>query len=94
MIDSHTHLDSCAPPNAELVADARAVGVTHVVTVGMDERTNRTALAAAHEFPEVYAALGRHPNSAGGHIHELLVSSHGWTWTMPPIGGRLAEKRD
>jgi TatD DNase family protein len=66
MIDSHTHLDSCAPPNAELVADARAVGVTHLVTVGMDERTNRTALAAAHEFPEVYAALGRHPNSAGG----------------------------
>lgn len=66
MIDTHTHLDSCAPPNAELVADARAVGIGKIVTVGMDERSNRTALEAANTFPEVYAALGRHPNSATG----------------------------
>lgn len=66
MIDSHTHLDSCAPPNAELVAAAREAGVTRILTVGMDEATNRTALAAAEEFPEVYAAVGRHPNAATG----------------------------
>jgi TatD DNase family protein len=66
MIDSHTHLDSCAPPNAELVAAARAVGVQRLLTVGMDEDSNRTALAAAHAFPEVYAAVGRHPNAANG----------------------------
>jgi TatD DNase family protein len=66
MIDSHTHLDSCAPPNAELVAAARAMGVTRILTVGMDAGSCRTALAAAHEFPEVWAAVGRHPNSADG----------------------------
>jgi TatD DNase family protein len=66
MIDSHTHLDSCAPPNGELVAAARAMGVTHILTVGMDEESNRTALAAAHAFPEVWAAVGRHPNTATG----------------------------
>lgn len=66
MIDSHTHLDSCAPPNAELVAAAREAGVTRILTVGMDEASNRTALAAAEEFPEVWAALGRHPNHAEG----------------------------
>ena len=66
MIDSHTHLDSCEPPNVELVAAAREQGVTRILTVGMDEATNRTALAAADEFPEVWAALGRHPNAAAG----------------------------
>jgi len=66
VIDSHTHLDSCAPPNAELVAAAREAGVTRILTVGMDEETNRSALRAAEEFPEVHAAIGRHPNAATG----------------------------
>ncbi len=67
MIDSHTHLDSCAPSNAELVHAAREAGVTKLLTVGTDEASNRTALAAAEAFPEaVWAAVGRHPNSAEG----------------------------
>lgn len=35
-IDSHTHLDSCEPPNDELLAAARAAGVRRILTVGMD----------------------------------------------------------
>ena len=66
MIDSHTHLDSCAPPNDELVAAATAAGVTRILTVGMDAETCRTALAASETFPQVYAAVGRHPNYATG----------------------------
>jgi len=64
VIDSHTHLDSCAPPNDELVAAATAAGVTRILTVGMDEASNRSALAASETFPQVYAAVGRHPNHA------------------------------
>ena len=66
MIDSHTHLDSCEPPNDELVAAATAAGVTHILTVGMDEASNRSALAASETFSQVYAAVGRHPNHAVG----------------------------
>jgi len=66
VIDSHTHLDSCAAPNAELVAAAREAGVTKLLTVGTDEQTNRTALVAADAFAEVWAAVGRHPNHAEG----------------------------
>ncbi len=66
MIDSHTHLDSCAPPDDELVAAAREAGVTKILTVGTDERSNRSALAAAEELDTVWAAVGRHPNSAEG----------------------------
>lgn len=66
MIDSHAHLDSCAPPNTELVAAARGAGVRRILTVGMDADSCRRALAAADEFPEVFAAVGRHPNRASG----------------------------
>lgn len=66
MIDSHTHLDLCEPPNAELVAAADAAGVTRIVTVGIDGASCRAALAAAEDFPQVYAAIGRHPNASRG----------------------------
>ena len=66
MNDSHTHLDSCGPPNAELIATAAREGVNRVLTVGMDAATNRTALLAAEDFPQVHAAIGRHPNHAQG----------------------------
>jgi TatD DNase family protein len=64
--DSHTHLDSCAPPNSELVAAAARDGVERILTVGMDAATNRTALQAAEAYPQVLAAIGRHPNHAEG----------------------------
>jgi TatD DNase family protein len=66
VIDSHTHLDSCEPPNAELVAAAERAGVTRILTVGMDGASCRSALAAAETFPQVYTAIGRHPNNATG----------------------------
>jgi TatD DNase family protein len=66
MVDSHTHLDFCKPPNAELVAAAEAAGVTRLVTVGTDGASCRAALAAAEDFPQVYVAIGRHPNEATG----------------------------
>ena len=66
MIDSHTHLDLCEPPDSELVATAVAAGVSRIVTVGTDGASCRAALAAAEAFPQVYAAVGRHPNASTG----------------------------
>ena len=66
MIDSHTHLDSCEPPNDELVRAAAEAGVERILTVGMDGESCRSALAAAEAFPQVRAAIGRHPNLAAG----------------------------
>jgi TatD DNase family protein len=66
VIDSHTHLHLCQEPDAELVAEAEAAGVTRMLTVGIDGTSCRAALAAAVDFPQVYAAIGRHPNVAKG----------------------------
>jgi len=66
MIDSHCHLGLCEPPAADLVAAARDVGVRRMLTVGLDELTNAEAVALTEEHPEVWACVGRHPNSATG----------------------------
>jgi TatD DNase family protein len=66
VIDSHTHLHLCEEPTSQLVAEAEAAGVTRMLTVGIDGASCRDALAAADEFPQVYAAIGRHPNAAEG----------------------------
>jgi TatD DNase family protein len=66
MIDSHTHLDRGPAPEDELVAGARAAGVHRILTIGMDAESCRAALAAADRHDEVFAAVGRHPNSAEG----------------------------
>jgi TatD DNase family protein len=66
VVDSHTHLDACEPPDAELVASASEAGVTRIVTVGTNGASCRAALATAEDFPQVYAAIGRHPNEATG----------------------------
>jgi TatD DNase family protein len=66
VIDSHTHLHLCKPPNEELLAAARDAGVKRMLTVGVDSDSCRAALQSAEDFPEVYAAVGRHPNAATG----------------------------
>ncbi|HEV2980087.1 MAG TPA: TatD family hydrolase [Solirubrobacteraceae bacterium] len=66
MIDSHTHLDLCEQEPAALVAAAEAAGVGLMLTIGIDGASCRAALAAAEAFPQVYAAVGRHPNAAKG----------------------------
>jgi TatD DNase family protein len=73
MIDSHTHLHLCEPPNAELVEVASEAGVTRMLTVGTDGASCRAALQAAEDFPQVYAAIGRHPQDATGFDDEDLA---------------------
>ena len=62
MVDTHCHLDSCKTPESQLVENARAAGVTHLATVGMHDESIARALAAAHEFDDVWAIVGRHPH--------------------------------
>ena len=66
MIDSHTHLHACKPDDAELVAAAVDAGVGRLLTVGTNGATCRAALLSAERFPQVFAAIGRHPNEAAG----------------------------
>ncbi|WP_028067273.1 TatD family hydrolase [Solirubrobacter soli] len=71
MIDSHTHLDRGPAPEDELVEQAREAGLTRILTIGMDARSREAALRAAETYPEVYAAIGHHPNDATGYTSAI-----------------------
>jgi TatD DNase family protein len=66
VIDTHAHLDACARPDADLIADAESAGVRRVLAIGMDGASCRAALAAAEAFPQVHAGIGRHPTMSTG----------------------------
>jgi TatD DNase family protein len=66
VVDTHAHLTLCEPDEDELVAAAREAGVRRVLTVGLGEDSNPGAVRSADRSEEVFAAVGRHPNGAGG----------------------------
>lgn len=59
MTDSHCHLDRC--PDPALAVDPTLAAL---VTVGTDVARSRSALEAALLYPNVFAAVGVHPNDA------------------------------
>ena len=66
MIDTHAHIGLCEEDAAEIVAAARNAGVNRILTVGLGEDSNPGAIELAAEHDEVFASVGRHPNSAAG----------------------------
>jgi TatD DNase family protein len=70
-LDSHCHLEMIERPAAEVLAAARAAGITRVVTIGTDLASSRWAARCAAEhagapaadgLADVYAAVAIHPN--------------------------------
>lgn len=66
MVDTHAHLGLCEPPEAELIESAHDAGVTRIVTIGLGEDSNPDAVGLAQANDDVFASVGRHPNSATG----------------------------
>src|SRR5215831_4976889 len=61
-LDSHCHLDIMKVPVEDALADARAVGICGVVTIGTDLASSRWAAECAAAHPDVFAAVAIHPN--------------------------------
>ncbi len=59
MIDSHCHLDACDDPEGAVDASLRAI-----VTVGTTLESDGVAARMARSHPNVWAAVGIHPNNA------------------------------
>jgi TatD DNase family protein len=64
-IDSHAHLDDeqFASDRDAVIARAVAAGVQAIVCVGTTVQSSRAAVRVAQTCPQVYAAVGIHPNS-------------------------------
>lgn len=68
--DAHCHLDLCDTSVDAAVATAASVGVTRLMTIGVDLPTSRWQAAIAAEHPNVYAAVAVHPNEAAQGVSE------------------------
>jgi TatD DNase family protein len=64
LVDTHCHLHLLERPPEEVVAEARAEGVGHLVDVGVDLASSRQAAANAARLEHVSATAGVHPHDA------------------------------
>ena len=61
--DTHAHLDypDFAPDIADVVARAKAAGITRLISIGTNLDSSKRAIALSEQFAEVFAVVGWHP---------------------------------
>jgi TatD DNase family protein len=66
LVDTHCHLnfESFDRDREAVIERACQAGVTHMLNPGVDLPSSRAALGLAEIYPQVYAAVGIHPNDA------------------------------
>jgi TatD DNase family protein len=64
LVDTHCHLnfESFDHDREAIMARARQAGVIRILNPGIDLPSSRSAVTLAETYPEVYAAVGVHPN--------------------------------
>ena len=74
LVDSHCHLDfeNLQPDLDDVIARARAAGVTRMVTICTRLRNEPTVRALAERFEGVFYAAGTHPMNAADEPLELV----------------------
>jgi TatD DNase family protein len=91
-LDSHCHLDIMKVPVPDVLADARAVGIRRLVTIGTDLPSSRWAAECAAAYPDIYAAVAIHPNETEAAVAARAGSGAGGSAQAGPAEARPAEK--
>jgi len=68
IFDTHCHLadkeyHKQSQSTKEIIHESEKAGVKYILNVGQDTPTNRLLIKQLAEFPDLYGALGLHPNS-------------------------------
>jgi len=63
-VDAHCHLDLMEMPIDVALDQAASVGITRVVTIGIDVPSSEWSVQAAASHPDVFATVAIHPNEA------------------------------
>ena len=64
--DTHAHLDypDYAPDFSDVLARARAAGISKIISIGTSLDSSCRAIQLAERFPNIFAAVGWHPTEA------------------------------
>jgi TatD DNase family protein len=64
LVDTHCHLDfnSFDEDRDQIIDRAREAGIIRILNPGINLKSSENALKLADQYPEVYAAVGVHPN--------------------------------
>jgi TatD DNase family protein len=76
LVDTHCHLDfnSFDEDRLEVIQRAREAGVGRILNPGIDLHSSQEAVRISESFPEVFAAVGIHPNDAYTWKEDSVVS--------------------
>jgi catechol 2,3-dioxygenase-like lactoylglutathione lyase family enzyme len=89
LIDTHAHLDF--PEFAEdldhVLVRAKQASVERIITIGTTLQSSRKAIQLAERYPQIYASVGIHPNSASQER-----DNDGWTYWHSLRGTSMVEK--
>ena len=74
LVDTHCHLDfeRFDEDRERVIAQALNDGIVRIINPGIDLASSRAAVALAERFPQVYAAVGIHPNDSADWNPNLL----------------------
>ena len=74
-IDTHAHLHfpEYNEDRKEVMGRATAAGVKTFINVGTDVASSKECLRLAHEFPNIYATAGIHPNDSAAADENAVV---------------------
>jgi TatD DNase family protein len=66
LVDTHAHLDfpDFANDLDDVLNRAAEAGVERIISIGTSIESSRRAVALAEKYPQVFAVIGVHPNSA------------------------------
>ena len=73
IIDSHCHLDYEPLINNidQVLLNAKKKNITNLLTIGTSLESSKKVLEIVNKYPNVYGAIGIHPNSTTGNLDKL-----------------------
>jgi TatD DNase family protein len=74
LIDTHAHLNfsEFAEDLDHVLLRAKQAGLEHIIIIGTTLLSSRKAIELAERYPQIYASVGIHPNSANQECEDFL----------------------
>lgn len=87
LFDTHCHVndEAYAADQHDMLQRAFDAGVEYMMCPGTDIPTSASAVALTHQYPQIYAAVGIHPEEAAKATPESFDQIRTWVQTEPKV---------